>query len=163
MSDEDDIRTQTKIQYGKVATAISNMKGEIEVDLPDINLSRLGFTPDAENNRILYGIKGIARVGEGVIQDIILDRPYTSVLDFERKLNSGRRKKVSKDRVINLIKAGAFDRVENRPREEILRDYVEYISDEKQNITLQNFRMLMRKNLVPQSLRGNENYNLLLY
>ena len=48
LSDEEDVRAQTKIQYGKVASAISNFRGQIEIQLPDINTSRLGFTPDAE-------------------------------------------------------------------------------------------------------------------
>lgn len=152
LSDEDDVRSQTKIQYGKVATAISNMRGEIDVELPDINDSRLGFTPNAKTNSILYGIKGISRVGEKVIQEIIINRPYTSLMDFEEKLNSGRRKTISKDRVINLIKAGAFDKIENKPRREILLDYVKFISDEKYKLDLRNFLMLIRKGLVPETL-----------
>jgi len=150
LTDEDDVRTQTKIQYGKVASAISNFRGDINIKLPDINLSRLGFTPDVKENTIRYGIKGISRVGEHIIQEIILNRPYTSLVDFLDKLNNGKKKKViSKEKVVNLIKAGAFDKLEDKPRGEILINFMHMIADQKKNLTLSNFLMLIRKNLVP--------------
>jgi DNA polymerase III subunit alpha len=168
LSDEDDKRSQNKIQYGKVASAISDMRATIKVEMPDINLSRLGFTPNAETNSILYGIKGIARVGEKVIQDIIMGRPYSSLNDFIKKMTyveDGTTKKlISKDRVVNLIKAGAFDRLENKPREEILKNYIHIIADQKQKLTLQNFLMLMRKNLVPDHFEEEKKcYNFTRY
>ena len=117
LSDEDDVRSTKKIQYGKVASAIGDMRGTIEVKQPDINRSRMGFTPDAEENTILYGIKGITRVGDNIIQEIILNRPYSSLQDFVDKMKTSDEKKlISKDKVVNLIKAGAFDRIEKRPR-----------------------------------------------
>lgn len=150
LSDEDDVRNQTKIQYGKVASAISNFRGDIDIKLPDINLSRLGFTPDVEENSIRYGLKGISRVGESIIQEIILSRPYTSLEDFLNKLNKGKKKKViSKEKVVNLIKAGAFDKLTKKSRREVLTDYMHIIADQKNNLTLSNFLMLIRKNLVP--------------
>ena len=165
LSDEDDVRSSKKIQYGKVASAIGDMRGTIQVKQPDINLSRMGFTPDAKNNIILYGLKGITRVGDNIIQEIILNRPYSSVQDFVKKMTTSDGKKlISKDKVVNLIKAGAFDRVENRPRKETLHDYIQHIADTKQRITLQNFMMLMRKNLVPDSLEEEKKcYNFTKY
>ena len=43
LSDEDDVRSNNKIQYGKVASAIGDMRGTIEVKQPDINRSRMGL------------------------------------------------------------------------------------------------------------------------
>lgn len=165
LSDEDDVRSSNKIQYGKVASAIGDMRGTIEVKQPDINKSRMGFTPDADNNSILYGIKGITRVGDNIIQEIILNRPYTSLQDFvDKMLTSDGKKLISKDKVVNLIKAGAFDRIEKRPRPEILKDYIENIAETKQKLTLSNFMMLMRSNLVPESLTEEKKcYNFTKY
>lgn len=153
LSDEDDLRSSTKMQYGKVASAIGDMRGSIEVRQPDINRSRMGFTPDAQSNSILYGIKGIARVGDAVVQEIILNRPYESLRDFLNKMvDPAGRKLISKDRVVNLIKAGAFDDLEAKPREEILADYIGIVSDTKNRLNLNNFLMLIRANLVPEHL-----------
>lgn len=165
ISDDDDKRSQNKIQYGKVASAIANMRGQIQVDLPDINLSRMGFTPNAEENKILYGLKGIARLGEKVIQDIIFYRPYSSVEDFVNKMKDSEEKKlVSKDRVVNLIKAGAFDKVEKKPRTEILQNFIQLVSDQKVKLNLNNFLMLIRKNLVPSYLLEEKKcYNFTKY
>lgn len=163
LSDEEDKRNQNKIQYGKVASAISNMRSSIDIRLPDINLSRMGFTPDLNTNSILYGIKGITRVGDQIIQEIILNRPYYSLKDFIRKLNTNRTL-ISKDKVMNLIKAGAFDRIEKKPRIEILRDFIETTSDQKQRLTLQNFLMLIKKNMVPDELTEEKKcYNFTKY
>ena len=165
LSDEDDVRSSKKIQYGKVASAIGDMRGTIEVLQPDINNSRLGFTPDARHNVIRYGLKGITRLGDNIIQEIILNRPFESLRDFVEKMTTRDDKKlISKDKVVNLIKAGAFDSLEGKPREEILRDYIVLISDQKQKLTLQNFMMLMRNNLVPDELDEEKKcYNFTKY
>ena len=63
-----------------------------------------------------------------------------------------KKKLISKDKVVNLIKAGAFDRIEKRPRPEILKDYINNIAETKQKLTLQNFMMLIRSGLVPDNL-----------
>ncbi|MFW6001961.1 MAG: PHP domain-containing protein [archaeon] len=153
LSDEDDIRASKKIEYGKVASAIGDMRGSIEVKQPDINKSRLGFTPNVKENTILYGIKGIARIGDKIIHEIILNRPYESLEDFINKMVTPDGKKIiSKDKVVNLIKAGAFDELENMPREDILKKYIDMISDQKQKLNLNNFLMMIRKNLVPEHL-----------
>lgn len=153
LSDEEDVRSSNKIQYGKVASAIGDMRGHILVRQPDINKSRMGFTPNAEKNSILYGLKGITRLGDSIIQNIIVNRPFDSLSDFVAKMTTADGKKlISKDKVVNLIKAGAFDEIEARPREEILLSFVKMTADSKKRLNLQNFLMLMRQNLVPDSL-----------
>ena len=153
LSDEDDMKSSKKIQYGKVASAIGKMRGQIKVNQPDINLSRMGFTPNSRENEILYGIKGITRLGDAVIHEIILNRPYFSLQDFVTKMHDTKGKKlISKDRVVNLIKAGAFDKIENKPRREILYSFIDTVVKTKIALNLNNFLMLIRKDLVPENL-----------
>ena len=150
ISDDQDIKSNKKNQYGKVASAIGDMRGNIEVRQPDINKSKMGFTPDRVTNTILYGLKGITKLGDKVIAEIILNRPYESLNHFVKKmLTEDGKKVISKDRVVYLIKSGAFDDIEKRPREEILYDFVFSIADRKNVLNLRNFQMLMRENLVP--------------
>ena len=154
LTDDEDRREQNKVQYGKMASAIIKARTEgLGVSLPDINSSRFGFTPDVERNTILFGLRGIARLGENIINDIILHRPYTSLDHFcKRMVTKDGKKLISKDRIVNLIKAGAFDRLENKPREQILHDYVLSVADQKQRLNLMNFNMLIDKGLIPEEL-----------
>ena len=78
----------------------------IQMATPDINESGEGFTPDAENHRILYGLKSIKSVGDAAIPDLLANRPYASLEDVMNKVP----KKAFNKRIgENLIKAGAFD------------------------------------------------------
>ena len=76
---------------------------------------------DVKNNTILYGLKGITRVTEPVINEIMMNRPFNSLQDFLNRTNS---RIATKDKVINLIKCGAFDRVEGKDRAEILKEFI---------------------------------------
>ena len=154
LSDEEDKREQSKVQYGKMASALIKAREYgVGIELPEINKARYGFTPDAKRNTILFGIRGISRIGEQIIQEIIINRDYKSLADFIRKMTTADGKKlISKDRIVNLIKAGAFDLVEGRPRAEILKDYILSVADQKQKLNLMNFAMLIQKKLIPDEL-----------
>ena len=80
----------------------------IKVSPPDINQSSFTFTPVAKDNVILYGLRGITRVSTDKINEIMAMRPYESLKDFLMKI------KVNKLQMINLIKSGAFDNIENK-------------------------------------------------
>ena len=135
-------KTKTS-NYGKIATAIGKMKSEgIEVAPPDINKSTYTFSPDPELSLIRYGLSGIVKVGEDLIQSIINARPYKSIDDFLNKV------KVNKPQMINLIKAGAFDSFGDRTK--IMHQYINKISGAKNRITLQNMKMLIDFNLIPE-------------
>lgn len=137
-------KTKT-VNFGKIATAIGKMKSAgIVVSPPDINHSSYTFSPDVQNNIIRFGLSGITRVGEELIQTIIKNRPYNSIIDFTQRI------KVNKPQMFNLIKAGAFD--EFGDRKDVMRDYVELIYDKKSRVTLQNMRMLLEYNLLPEEL-----------
>ncbi len=128
--------------YGKVASAIGQMsKAGIKVSPPDINLSSYTFKPLAKENRIIYGLKGITRVGADVIDEIMSNRPYKSIDDFLSKV------KVNKTQMVNLIKSGAFDSFGDR--EELMHEYIYSIADIKKRLTLQNCQMLISYNLIP--------------
>ena len=128
--------------YGKIATAIGKIKSSgVDVAPPDINKSNFTFYPDVESNTIRYGLSGITKVGEELVKAIIDNRPYSSVEDLTKKV------KINKAQVINLIKSGAFDSFGERT--EIMRQYINSISDTKKRITLQNMKMLCDFGLIP--------------
>ena len=78
----------------------------IKTVVPNINKSTAYFTPDPENNEILFGLNNIKGVGDAALEAIVSNQPYTSLADFLDKLP----KKVANKRVVMaLIKAGAFD------------------------------------------------------
>lgn len=118
----------------------------IQVLPPDINKSTLIFSPNIETNSIIYGLKGITRIGDNLIKEIIKNRPYSSIEDFLSKV------KVNKPQMINLIKSGAFDTLYPCAREAIMDIYLNLIADKKKRITLQNMQMLIAKDLIPKEL-----------
>jgi len=150
---EEDVKEEKKkektktVDYGKVAAAIGKFSNYgIKVAAPDINSSSFTFTPVVKDNTILYGLRGITRLSTSTIKDIMINRPYTSIEDFLTKV------KVNKVQMINLIKCGAFDKLENQPREEIMKKYLSSIADKKQRLTLQNMQMLITKELIPDEM-----------
>lgn len=149
-TEEADKREQNKVQYGKMASAIIKLQEFTEVALADINTARFGFTPDEENNSVMFGLRGISRVGEPIIQAILSKRPFSSLEDFcERMVDEDGKKQISKDRVVNLIKAGAFNKIEGKSRREVLSDYLHKTCEPKNKLTLQNFAMLIANELIP--------------
>lgn len=129
--------------YGRVATAIGKMNSlGITVAPPSINSSSFTFIPDESKNEIRYGLRGITKVGEEVVRQIIANRPYSSISDFLSKV------KVSKPQMINLIKCGAFDDFGDRTQ--LMHEYVNLVSDTKKRITLQNMKMLIDFGLIPE-------------
>ncbi len=131
--------------YAKTAKAIGDITSEgIKVSLIDINSSQYDFIPDVKNNQILYGLKGLNKVGDDVIKNIIANRPYGSVKDFIEKV------KPNKTVMISLIRSGAFDKMENRMK--LMGWYIWNTCDKKNRLTLQNMRKLILEDLVPSSL-----------
>lgn len=148
--EKEEVKKQNKtVNYGKIASAIGKMMARgIDVELPDINKSEFTFTPDIDNNAILFGIKGINRINNDLAKDIINKRPFTSMSDFIDRV------KINKTAMFNLIKSGCFDKLENKHRVEIMRDYVDKISDKKQRLTLQNMAMLIKNNCIPEEYKN---------
>lgn len=138
--------SKVKANYGKIASAIGKiqMMGRT-VGPPDINKAAYSFSPDAENNQIIYGMSGIVKIGEALVKQIIANRPYSSIPDFLSKV------KVTKPQMVNLIKCGAFDSFGER--REVMDEYIGLASGQKKRVTLQNAQMLIDFNLVPDDYR----------
>ena len=131
--------------YRKIAIAIGKMrKAGINISLVDINKSGFGFEPDAENNRVLFGLKAVMGVGDEVTNKIIENRPYSSVNDFIEKVNPNRAAMVA------LIKGGAFDVLEP-DRIKCMKDYIWETCDKKKRLTMQNLAALMKYQLFPKN------------
>ena len=80
------------------------------------------------------------------------NRPFTSLQDF---INRTAKRVVTKDKIINLIKSGAFNRVEHKTTAEILDEYIKTVADLKNKLTMQNANMLIDYNLIPDSYITN--------
>ena len=141
--------------YGKIASAIGRIQDVgVKVYPPNINKSKLTYTPDAENNTISYGLTGITGVGSAVVEEIINKRPFTSIEDFLSRV------KVNKTQMVNLIKSGAFN--EFGERYDLMTDYLDSISGAKKKLNLQNANMLIQNGLIPDEMsesRGMFNLN----
>jgi len=88
----------------------------IEMDLnilpPDINESDVRFKP--AKNAIRFGFAGIKNVGEGASETIVAERRkngrFTGLVDFCSRIDG---QLVNKKIIESLIKAGAFDSIDN--------------------------------------------------
>ena len=152
-SEDDEEETETKkkkktsksANYGKIATAIGKMSHEgVTIVATDINQSKYTFSPDIDNNRIIYGLSGITKVGDEIVKQIMENRPYKSIEDFLSKV------KINKPQMINLIKSGAFDGLYGGDRIKAMNVYIDLIADKKKRMTLQNMQMLMNFDLIPR-------------
>lgn len=152
--EEDDVEdNEEKVKnsssnYGKIASAIGKMRARgLAFSLPNINTSDITFSPDLPQNRILYGLKGITKIGNQLIKEILEKRPYSNIEDFLDKI------KINKPQMINLIKAGVFDELyKDKTRKDIMDYYINLIADKKNKLTLQNMSSLIKYNLIPKEL-----------
>ena len=146
------------IRYDKISTAIGKMRDAgINVTPPDINTSKFTFTPDEEENSIIYGLRGITRINGELAQEIIANRPYADFNDFRDKV------KIQKLQLINLIKSGAFDKFQERTK--LMELYISEIADQKKKLTLQNMPTLIKRGLIPEEYAFEEklfNFNKFL-
>ena len=149
VDDTVDKKVQNKMDYAKLAAALDAFRSVCTIETPDINESRLSFTPDAERNVILYGLKGIAQITDPVIEEIMNNRPYSSLDDFLSRVS---RRIITKPKIINLIKCGAFDKIEHKSRKEILKYFISTTADLKKKLTMQNANMLIDLHLLPDEL-----------
>ena len=145
---EEDAGGQT--DYSKIAKAIGEIRSKnIQVSLVNINTSDFGFKPDVENNRILFGFKGMLNIGDDFVKQIIENRPYSSMIDFYNKVSP------KKQSMIALIKGGAFDEMQSRYRSMV--EYIWLTCDKKKRITLQNMSGLIKYDLLPSETEDQIN------
>jgi DNA polymerase-3 subunit alpha len=134
--------------YGAVAKAVGDMKGTVLN--PDINKSNLGFTPLEKEGKILFGLKPISGLGKDGVKIVMERRPFSSFEDFvercvgvvtedeEEKVDS-----LSVGKVTTLIKSGAFDLLDNRPRRQLMIDFIKMVSPKREKLTMQNIQRVI--------------------
>ncbi len=136
--DNEDNKKQKSADYGKIAKAVSEMNDI--VDAPHINHSKEGFT--IYNNKILYGLKALSKVGKNDIDLILKTRPFTSYEDFITRCGN----QLSKAATINLIKCGSLDELGDRI--ELMNKFIDSICEYKNNFTMANIPMLIESNVI---------------
>ena len=144
-----DAEAETSTDYKKLAQAIGAIRDQgVAVGLADVNKSEFGFIPDVEDNQILFGLKAIQGIGDNIVMKIIENRPYSSVVDFLRKVQP------TKSVMISLIKGGAFDEMEDRRF--LMAWYLWQVCDKKSRITLQNMASLTKYDLLPKETEAQQ-------
>lgn len=86
----------------------------IKVLSPDVNESFVEFSVVPQESRIRFGLAAVKGVGVGAVEEILRarkDGPFSSVLDFAKRVNS---RTVNRKVWESLIKAGAFDTLGDR-------------------------------------------------
>ena len=132
--------------YGKIAKAIGDITSRGIIIKPvDINISEYGFKPKADSGEIFFGLKGLLNVGDDVIDMICKNRPYVNFADFLLKVPA------NKQAIISLIKSGAFDTFDERKK--IMAQYIWKTCDKKVRLNLQNMSTLLKRNLIPDTLK----------
>lgn len=103
--------TSLQADSDKVAEYVAECREmSIEVLPPDINESRLEFTP-LDNRRIRFGLGAVKHVGRGAIAAILRARsgkPFTSFYDLCRRIEDDG---LDREALEALVKVGAFDRL----------------------------------------------------
>ena len=139
---------ESSIDYGKVATSVCQAKNSgVNFKPISINKAQKGFIPNAQDNIIIAGLKGISGVNNEFAEKIIANRPYSSIGDFIDKTQP------LKTQMLSLIKAGAFDEF-NPNRKEVMIYYINRIVKEenvlKDKLTGANLDKIKAMNILPQ-------------
>ena len=158
--DETDGREKTT-NYEAIGGAIAMVQHQgVEVGYPDINEAINEFAPDEKNNVIRYGFKSINGMNNATSKLIIENRPFSSLRDFydrmcavkqEVTLSTGKtqmKSLVSNKQIVNLIKAGAFDELEGKPRKEIMAEYVRWTCPSVSKLTVKHIDTLIDRGMI---------------
>lgn len=126
--------------YGSTAKALERFKDEILP--PSLSKSDVGFIPDLNNHKIVYGLKPINGVNIELAKQIINNRPYESMDDFyEKNVVNG----ILTDRkMVTLIKSGLFDEID-KDRRKLMINFVSKINPTKERLTLANIAKMYDK------------------
>lgn len=144
-SADEDNEDNKSTNYGRVAASIGKMKSHnVNVTLPLINTAKFGFTTDLENDRIVFGLKGIVGINDEICHSIISLRPYASFDDFHERLYQT--KIITKGQLIKLIKAGSFN--EFGTPVEIMKQFLVKEVDVKEKLNGQNLPRIISLGLL---------------
>ncbi|HJN61994.1 MAG TPA: DNA polymerase III subunit alpha, partial [Candidatus Parcubacteria bacterium] len=108
--------TSERNDIERIAILIDEAKKmKLQVLPPDINESFMNFSVVPKTNQIRFGLLAIKNVGENVVKSLLEERKangqFNSIKDFVLRVNS---KDLNKKSLESLIKAGAFDKLEER-------------------------------------------------
>lgn len=148
--DDDSNNKNSVTNYGKIAKAIAIMKKRgVNVELPEINTADEEFKPLVETEEIMFGLKGITNIGDEISRLIMHNKPYLSIYDFIDKINP------TNIQMINLIKAGSFDKLHSElTREQLIKKYLIYKfnkdNEPKTSLNYQNFPKILSMRFLPQ-------------
>lgn len=135
---EDDASTN----YDKISKAVGNIQHNGISVLPvDINRSGYMFEPDEASQSILCGLKALVGINGDTVQQIVENRPYSSLQDFQNKVS------LNKTSMVSLVKAHAFDSLVERDK--AMRGYIAEQSEPKSKLTMANLQGLLDKRLIP--------------
>jgi DNA polymerase-3 subunit alpha len=97
-------------------------------------------------------LKGICGIGDDIATAIINNQPYKDFNDFLSKMdtykNAEKENKFGESAVITLIKAGCFDRLLNKNRIGIMKDYIRSISKPLNSLGVENIQTLYELGLL---------------
>ena len=141
------------VKYGKIAAAVGRMRKEgVNIVPPYINETKFDFRPLANKNEIIFGLKPVSGIGTAIANAIVENQPYTSMQNFYDKMQvykqSSKEAKFGDTAMIQLIKAGCFDELENKPREEIMGDFIRQISNPVTKLKIDHIEDLNRLGLL---------------
>ena len=110
--------------YGKIAKAIDDVqRSGVEIAFPDINTAGEDFIPDVKNNRIIYSLRSVNSVGDALFDEIVANRPYSSLKDFVSRVSA------TPAQIVGLIKAGCFDELEKENRKLTVKKYLKALAE----------------------------------
>lgn len=137
--------------YGKIGIAIANIQHEgVHITFPLINSADFSFKPDIQNQRIIFGLKGINGINTELSHTIIANRPYSSMDDFAEKLLDT--KIIKPNQMIKLIKAGCFTELHNPDRMATMEWYIDnYLVEPVTKLTMAQLPKMVRANLIPEN------------
>lgn len=81
---------------------------DVEAVGPDVNTSTLGWGID--QGKLRYGLLSITGMGQGLVHQVIGNRPYDDYRDFVDKIGTG----FGTDKLVALARAGSFDATDDR-------------------------------------------------
>lgn len=138
-------RTKTK-NFGAMATAIAEyQKNGVVIAPPDINESAPLFKPDERKNIIYYGLKGINKMNDNLLEEIMIKRPFADLNDFLTRV------KVNRAQGYSLAKSGAL--CFGKEVEDIMVKMVLHFCEMKNTVNLRNAGMLIAANLIPDTFQ----------
>lgn len=147
-----DEESNDSTNYGKMAVAMASVQKEgVNVTLPIVNDADFGFKPDVDNDRIIFGFKGINGINTEVSQLIIQNRPYSSIEEFCTKLIDT--KLIKNAQMIKLIKGGCFTELHDKDRKVTMEWYLrKYVFKPCEGLTMQQFNKMKELQFIPEDL-----------